>query len=215
MPFTIRAVVGKGWGQGPQHTKSLQSWFAHVPGLRVAMPSTPFDAKGLLISSIFGEDPTIIIEGRPVFSMREHVPEKMYRIPFGKALVRRQGTDITLAALGFLVPTALQAAERLREEGVDAEVLDLRTVAPLDEEAILESVAKTGRLVIIDPGWKSFGASAEISARVAEKALKSLKAPIARVAFPDTHSPTTVALESQFYPDEQTIRSAAKSLVKQ
>ena len=215
VPFTIRAIVGKGWGQGPQHSKSLQSWFAHVPGLRVAMPSTPFDAKGLLISSIFGEDPTIIIEGRPLFSLREQVPEKMYRIPFGKSLLRRKGTDVTLVALGFLVPIVLRAAERLVEHGVDAEVLDLRTVAPLDEDAILESVAKTGRLVIADPGWKSFGVSAEIGARVAEKALKYLKAPIARVAFPDVHSPTTVKLESLYYPDEGTVVTAVKSIVKQ
>ena len=215
MPFTIRAVVGKGWGQGPQHSKSLQSWFAHVPGIRVAMPSTPFDAKGLLMNSIFGEDPTIIVEGRELFNMWQVVPEEPYKVPFGKALQRRKGTDVTLVSLGSMVPLALQAADKLEEHGINTEVLDMRTVAPLDEAAILESVAKTGRLVIADPAWKSFGVSAEISARVSESAFKDLKAPIARVAYPNVHSPTSVALEALFYPDENVIVNAVKSIVKQ
>ena len=213
VPFTIRAVVGKGWGQGPQHSKSLQSWFAHVPGLRVAMPSTPYDAKGLLMNAIFGEDPTIIIEGRTLFSMRDAVPEEPYRVEFGRASIRRVGTDVTVAALGHMVPLALQAADFLQTEGISAEVIDLRTVCPLDEVTVLDSVAKTHRLIIADPAWKSFGASAEISARVSEQALSHLKAPIARVAFPDVHAPASAPLENLFYPNETDIVAAAKSLL--
>jgi pyruvate dehydrogenase E1 component beta subunit len=165
------------------------------------------------MSSIFGEDPTIIIEGRPLFSMKENVPEKPYMVPFGQAALRREGSDVTLVALGSMVPTVLQAADRLEEHGLSAEVLDLRTVVPLDEEAILRSVGKTGRLVIADPAWQSFGVSAEIGTRVAEKAFKYLKGPIARVAFPDVHSPTSVALEGLFYPDENTVIDTVKSVV--
>ena len=211
VPFTIRAVVGKGWGQGPQHSKSLQAWFAHVPGLKVAMPSTPHDAKGLLMSAIFGEDPTIIIEGRPLFSMTGMVPEEPYRVPFGRAVVRRAGNGVTVVALGYMVPVAMKAADLLQTEGTSVEVIDARTVAPLDEETILESVKKTGRLVIVDPAWKSFGVSAEIGARVADDAFPWLKAPIKRVALPDAHVPTSAALEQIYYPDEEQVIEAVKT----
>ena len=212
MPLTVRAIVGKGWGQGPQHSKSLQAWFAHVPGLRVAMPSTPRDAKGLLLEAIFGEDPTIIIEGRPLFSMTDEVPEEPYRISFGKAAVRREGEHATLVGFGYMVPMALRAAELLAEEGLEVEVVDPRTVVPLDEETILDSVRKTGRLVIADTAWTSFGISAEVGTRVAERAFKHLKAPIKRVALPDGHSPTSPALEKLFYPDETTVAGAVRSV---
>ena len=210
MPFTIRAVVGKGWGQGPQHSKSLQAWFAHVPGLRVAMPSNAFDAKGLLMSAIFGEDPCIFIEGRPLFNMIDEVPEEPYRVPFGTAYVARLGTDVTLVALGYMVPTALRAAELVQSEGINVEVIDLRTVVPMDEEAIINSVAKTGRLVVSEPAWRSFGVSSEIITRVAERIPNSLKAPAERVTFPDSHSPTSVALEKLFFPDENNIAAAIR-----
>jgi len=212
MPFTVRAVVGKGWGQGPQHSKSLQAWFAHVPGLKVAMPSSAFDVKGLLMSAIFGEDPCVFIEGRPLFNMSEAVPEEPYKIPFGMASVKMTGNDATVVALGYMVPIAMQAAEILQSEGISTEVIDLRTVAPMDTAAILQSVAKTGRLVVTDPAWKSFGVSAEIVARVMEQGHQNLKAPITRVTFPDTHSPTSVALESEFFPDSDDIAAAVRRL---
>jgi len=210
MPFTIRAVVGKGWGQGPQHSKSLQAWFAHVPGLRVAMPSNAFDAKGLLMSAIFGEDPCIFIEGRPLFNMTDEVPEEPYRVPFGTAHVARPGGDVSLVALGYMVPIALRAAELVQAEGISVEVIDLRTVAPLDEEAIINSVAKTGRLVVADPAWRSFGVSAEIITRVVESAPNSLKAPAERVTFPDSHSPTSAALEKYFFPDDAAVAAVVR-----
>src|SRR5205809_2866414 len=151
MPVTIRAIVGKGWGQGPQHSKSLQAWFAHLPGLRVAMPATAYDAKGLLLESIFSECPAIFIEGRSLFSMTSAVPEPAYRIPFGQAVVRRPGTEATVVALGMMVPPALRAAAELAREGVSVEVIDLRTVSPWDKKAVLDSVSKTRRLVVADP----------------------------------------------------------------
>ena len=211
VPLTIRAVVGKGWGQGPQHSKSLQAWFAHVPGINVVMPSTPHDAKGLLLNAIFGEDPTIIIEGRPLFSMTDAVPEDPYRVPFGQASVRRQGSDVSVIALGHMVAVAMRAAEQLEDEGIDVEVVDPRTIVPLDHQAIVDSVAKTGRLVIVDTSWKSFGVGAEIAARVTESALSDLKAPIVRVALPDAHAPTSAPLEKVFYPDERDVMIAVKT----
>jgi len=213
VPFTIRAVVGKGWGQGPQHSKSLQAWFAHVPGLQVAMPATPADAKGMLLNAIFGSDPTIVIEGRSLFSMKDEVPEEPYRVPFGHAAVRRAGSDVTVVALGNMVPLALKAAEQLQAQGISAEVIDLRTVVPLDEDAILKSVAKTGRMVIADPAWRSFGVSAEISARISEKTA-DLKAPVQRLAFPDVHTPSSSPLEEDFYPEEEAVVASVKSVLE-
>lgn len=211
MPLTIRVVVGKGWGQGPQHSKSLQAWFAHVPGLRVAMPATAFDAKGLLMEAIFGEDPTIIIEGRPLFSMTDAVPEEPYRVPFGSAIVRREGKDATIVAIGYMMPVALRAAERLSKEGLAVEVIDPRSIVPLDNHSIIESVRKTRHLIIVDPAWKSFGVSSEISARVTEQAFKYLDAAPTRVSLPDGHTPTSSALEKIYYPDEDAVVAATKA----
>src|SRR5258708_28934106 len=155
-PVVIRAIVGRGWGQGPQHSKSLHAWFAHVPGLKVAMPATAFDAKGLLLESIFGEDPVLMIEHRSLFTLKDRVPEVPYRVRFGKAAVRRRGSDVTLAAIGVMVPFALRVAASLAEQGVDAEVIDMRTVSPLDSDGVCASVEKTGRLAVLDPAWGSF-----------------------------------------------------------
>ena len=164
LPVTIRTVVGRGWGQGAQHSKSLHAWFAHLPGLRVAVPATASDVKGLLLESIFGENPTIFIEHRSLFSMTDDVPENPYRIRFGHAAVRRPGSDITLVAIGSMVPMALRVASRLEAEQIDIEVIDLRTVSPLDSATILSSVSKTKRLAVADPGWRSVGVSGEIIA---------------------------------------------------
>src|SRR5256884_1560052 len=143
MPVTIRAIVGKGWGQGPQHTKSLHTWFAHIPGLQVVMPGTPADAKGLLLASIMSDDPTLFIEGRSLFSMQEDVPDAPYFIRLGQAVVRAEGKDVTLVTMGSMVPLSLQAAKTLRESNIAAEVVDVRTLMPLDMASILASVKKT------------------------------------------------------------------------
>jgi pyruvate dehydrogenase E1 component beta subunit len=212
VPVTIRAIVGKGWGQGPQHSKSLHAWFAHLPGLRVAVPSTAYDAKGLLLESIFGEDPTIIIEHRGLFSMMDEVPEMPYRVRFGQAARRRAGRDVTIAAIGMMVPFVLRVADRLLENGIRAEVLDLRTVSPLDVESICTSVAKTRRLVVADPAWQSCGVAAEVIAAVCENAGDRLAAPPLRICFPDSHTPMSASLEKEYYPDEDGVLSRIQAL---
>lgn len=209
-PVTIRTVVGKGWGQGPQHSKSLHAWFAHLPGLRVAMPATASDAKGLLLESIFGEDPTIVIEHRSLFSMTDCVPEAPYRVRFGKAVVRRPGRDVTLVALGMMVPICLRAAEQLAHEGIDVEVIDPRTLSPFDEATVYESLSKTGRLVVADPAWQSGSFAAEIVARVCENVGQLLRAEPVRVCLPDSHTPMSQALEQCYYPDESAVVAAVR-----
>jgi pyruvate dehydrogenase E1 component beta subunit len=210
MPVTIRTIVGKGWGQGPQHSKSLHSWFAHLPGLRVAVPATAYDAKGLLLESIFSETPAIFVEGRGLYSMTDDVPEEPYRVRFGQAVVRRPGKDATLVAIGSMVPTAMRAAATLEKTGVDVEVVDPRTLTPLDRRTICDSVFKTRRLVVADPAWHSFGAAGEIITTVVENLGDKLKAKPVRVTLPDSHTPMSMALEPEYYPIEDDIVEAVR-----
>jgi len=214
MPLTIRAIVGKGWGQGPQHTKSLHAWFAHVPGLQVVMPGSPADAKGLLLASIMSDDPTLFIEGRGLFSMREDVADAPYFIRLGDALIRREGGDVTLIAMGSMVPLCLEAVDALAADGVSAELVDLRCLVPLDVERILTSVTKTRRLVVADPGWRAYGASAEIVAVVAERLGPTLRSRPRRVTWPQSAVPTSSALEAQFYPTSTDIAAACRASVE-
>ena len=196
LPVTIRAIVGKGWGQGPQHSKSLHAWFAHLPGIRVAVPTTPYDAKGLLLESILGECPSIFVEGRSLFSMTGEVPQKPYRVRFGEAAIRRRGTDVTVVAIGTMTPQAVRASTQLAVQGISVEVIDLRTLSPWDQKTVLDSVSTTRRLVVADPGWQSFGAAAEIVATVSERLNGRLAAPPARVTLPDSHTPMSSTLVS-------------------
>jgi acetoin:2,6-dichlorophenolindophenol oxidoreductase subunit beta len=212
MPVTIRAIIGKGWGQGPQHTKSLHAWFAHVPGLQVVMPASPSDAKGLLLSSIMSDDPTLFIEGRSLFSMREDVPDAPYFIRLGEALVRREGKDVTLVSMGSMVPLALQGADALAKSGISVELVDLRCLMPLDLSRVITSVKKTGRLVVAEPGWRTFGAGAEIVAAVVET-LGPMRSRPRRVAWPQSAVPTSSKLEEQFYPTSQDIETACRASV--
>ena len=214
VPVTIRAVVGKGWGQGPQHSKSLHAWFTHLPGLRVAMPSTAQDVKGLLLESIFGEVPSIIVEDRSLFSMTDHVPEKPYRVRFGEACVRCTGVDVTVVAIGGLVPASIRAAKTLGFESVSVEVIDPRTLTPLDIDTILNSVRKTRRLLVVDPGWRSAGVSAEVISSVCERLGADLACNPKRVCLPDSHTPMSSSLEKEYYPDENTIVNAVLSMLK-
>lgn len=213
-PVTIRAIVGRGWGQGPQHSKSLHAWFAHLPGLRVAVPATAYDAKGLLLESIFGEDPSIIIESRSLFSMTDHVPEYPYRVRFGRAAIRRPGNDLTFVALGMMVPLALRVASQLATEGIDVEVVDLRSISPLDKDTIRRSVAKTRRLVVADPGWQSAGFAAEVIAGVCEDLGASLSAPPARICLPDSHTPMSAALEEKYYPSDDSVAETVRNVCR-
>jgi pyruvate dehydrogenase E1 component beta subunit len=174
------------------------------------MPATAYDAKGILLESIFGEDPCLILESRSLFSQTTPVPEEMYRVRYGEAVYRKRGKDVTIVAIGHLVPLAMRAAGRLMEEGIDAEVLDLRTIKPLDRISIVESVARTGRLVVADPGWNMAGFAAEVLATVSEQIATQLKANPVRVTFPDSHTPMTQTLEAEFYPTDETIYRAVK-----
>jgi pyruvate dehydrogenase E1 component beta subunit len=213
VPLTVRAIIGRGWGQGAQHSQSLQALFAHVPGLKVAMPVSPYDVKGLLLASIADDNPVIFIEHRRLYDLTGPVPEEPYTIPLGKGVIRREGKDVTIIATSYMVTEAEQAADALTKEGIEVELIDPRTLKPLDEELILNSVKKTGRLVVADNGWKTAGVGAEIAARVAYAAFDSLKAPIVRVAFPDVPTPTTLALEQAFYPGPEDIMAAVKEVL--
>ena len=213
IPLVIRMIIGRGWGQGAQHSQSVQAWFAHVPGLKVVMPATPHDAKGLLIASIEDNNPVIFIEHRWLHNITSQVPEGLYRVPLGQAKVVREGNDVTIAAISCMTLEALQSAEMLAADGISAEVVDIRTLKPLDDALILESVRKTGRLLMADTSWKTGGFSAEIVARVAEQAFSDLKAPPGRVALPDCPSPTTRALANHYYPRAVHIVAMAKRMM--
>ena len=213
VPLVIWAVVGRGWGGGAQHTQTLQGLFNHVPGLRLVMPSRPCDAKGLLITGIADNNPVIIIEHRWLLRQTGYVPEGLYTIPFGRGVVRKPGKDVTIVAISYMVVEALLAAKELQEQDIDVEVIDPRTLKPLDEEIILNSVKKTGRLMIADTGWKTGGVNAEIAALVAEKGFKYLKAPIRRVACPDVPTPSSYVLEGAFYRGSRDIINSVREMM--
>lgn len=212
-PMVIRLLVGRGWGQGPQHSQSLHSWFAHIPGLKVVMPATASDAKGLLISAIEDDDPVIFIEHRWLHNVTGLVPEGLTREPIGKARVARAGTDVTLVGLSYMTLEALRAAEYLAQDGVSAEVVDLRSVRPLDRDTVLASARKTGRLVMADGAWATAGVSAEVLALVSESAFDSLKAAPVRLTLPDCPIPSTPALADECYPRANDIAAAAARLL--
>lgn len=214
VPLVIWAVIGRGWGTAAQHSQALQGLFMHVPGLRLVMPSTPYDAKGLMIASIMDNNPVIIIEHRWLFRFSGYVPEKLYSVPLGKGVIRRKGKDVSIVGSSYMVIEALKAAKTLAEQGIEAEVVDLRTLKPMDEEIILSSVEKTGRLLVVDTGWKTAGVCAEIMALVSEKGFRYLKAPIGRVASPDVPTPSSYVLEAKFYPGAEEIVASVKDLMK-
>lgn len=208
-PLTIRMIIGRGWGQGPQHSQSLQAWFAHVPGLKVVMPTTPHDAKGMLIAAVEDDAPVIIFEHRWLYNIKGPVPEDMYRVPLDKAAVIRPGKDITLAATSYMTLESMKAADMLAELGIDAEVVDLRSLSPIDGETLLASVGKTGRLVVADTGQAACGVSAEVIAAVTESGFESLAAAPRRVALPHIPTPTTPALADLYYPRAREIAQSA------
>jgi len=200
VPLVVRMIVGRGWGQGPQHSQSIQSWFAHIPGLKVVMPTTPYDAKGLLISSIEDNNPVIFIEHRWLYNISGTVPEEYYQVPLGKARIAKEGKDVTIASVSYMTLEAMRAAEMLATKGISAEIIDIRSLKPLDSETIVKSVKKTGRLVVADTGWLSGGISAEIIAKVTEQAFSQLKCPPGRIALPDGPTPTSQELSKYYYP---------------
>ena len=213
VPLVIRAVVGRGWGQGYQHSKSLHSLFAHIPGLKVVMPTTPQDAKGLLAASIRDNNPVIFIEHRWLYWAVDDVSEEPFTIPLGEGSVLRSGDDITIVATSWMNIEALRAAEILGRRGVTVEVIDPRTIAPFDDTLVVKSVDKTRQCIVADLAWLECGFSAEVATLVYEKCFGRLKSPITRIGFAPTPCPTTRTLENEFYPNAITIiRAVEKKL---
>jgi pyruvate dehydrogenase E1 component beta subunit len=213
VPMVLRVNVGAGRGTAAQHSQSFHSLFMHTPGLYVAAPATPYDAKGLLIEAIRNDNPVIFVEHKRLYNTRGSVPEEMYTIPFGKAEVRREGHDVTVVATHALVQSALEAAEEVAGAGISAEVIDPRTLSPLDGEAILSSVRKTGRLLVADEDHKRCGVAAEISAMVAEEAIEYLKAPILRNCSPDTPVPFSPPLEKSYIFGKERLLESIRRLM--
>lgn len=209
VPLTIRATMGGGRSSGAQHSQSWHAWFGHVPGLKVVVPSTPYDAKGLLKSALRDPNPVVVFEDKVMYSkIKGPVPEEEYLIPLGQADIKREGKDVTLIAVSRMVHPTLAAAEKLVAEGISAEVVDPRTLTPLDEETLVRSVAKTGGAVIVDEGYNRFGVTAELAAVVAYGAFDYLDAPIERLGALDVPIPFSPPLEFATIPDEERIIAA-------
>ncbi len=213
VPLVIRSIIGRGWGSAAQHSQALQALFLHIPGLKVVMPGTPYDAKGLLFSAVQDGNPIMFIEHRWLYDYTGYVPEEPYSVPIGKGIVRREGRDVTLVALSHMIVEASKAALVLEKEGIDVEIIDPRTVTPMDTQLIIESVKKTGRLVIADVACRTGGVGAEIACRVAESAHSYLRSAVQRINFPDTPTPASPALEEVYYPDSNAIVAAVSSSV--
>jgi pyruvate dehydrogenase E1 component beta subunit len=210
VPLVIRMIIGRGWGQGPQHSQSLQALFAHIPGLKVVMPTTPQDAKGLLIAAVEDDNPVIFLEHRWLHGVRDQVPEGLYRTNIGEARTLRHGTDVTIVAVSYMTLEALRAAESMDKEGISAEVIDLRSIRPWDVKTVLESVRKTRHLVVADTGWSTFGVSSEIISTVVEQGFGLLESAPERLGLPECPCPTSPVLAAQFYPRAGHIHRAAK-----
>ena len=200
VPLVIRLIIGRGWGQGAQHSQNFQALFAHIPGLKVVMPSTPYDAKGLLISSVEDNNPVIFIEHRWLYDMEGHVPEEMYRVPIGKANIVREGQDITIASTSYMTIESIKASRILEKLGISPEIVDIRSIKPLDIDLIIESVKKTGRLIVVDSGWKSGGIAGEVITSVVEAAFDYLQYKPQRITLPDIPTPTSHSLTRYYYP---------------
>jgi pyruvate dehydrogenase E1 component beta subunit len=211
LPLVLRAPGGGGLNAGPQHSQCLETWFAHIPGLKVVMPATPYDVKGLLKSAIRDDNPVIFLEHKALHGAKGEIPEEEYLVPIGKADVKREGKDVTVVTASRMVYDSLAAAKTLAEEGIDVEVIDLRTISPLDTETIFNSVAKTSRLVVAHEAVKSFGFGAEISALVNEEMLDSLDAPVLRVGAPFV--PVPFNLEKHYLPNAADVVNAVKKVV--
>ena len=212
IPLVIRTLIGDGWGA--QHSQGLHSLFVNIPGLKVVAPSTPYEAKGCLIQAIRDNNPVIFVEHFKLYAESGNVPEKSYVLPFGKAVIRKKGTDVTIVAISYMNVECLHVARQLQEVGVNAEVIDPVSLAPLDIDTIIKSVQKTGRLVVVDPAWTSCGVSAEIVARVSENLGAKKQISIERIGFAPVPSPNTPALEKYFYPSAETIARIILKMVR-
>ncbi len=213
VPVVFWGIINRGGEQAAQHSQSLHGMFAQVPGLKVVMPATPYDAKGLMIAAIREPNPVVFIDDRWLYKLEEPVPEEIYEVEIGRGNVVRPGNDVTVVASSFMVQESIKAAEMLVKEGINVEVVDLRTIKPLDENLILASVQKTGRLVVVDGGWRTCGLAAEVSALVSERAFGALKAPVVRITLPDCPAPASAILENAYYRTSTDIIRAVKSIL--
>ncbi len=214
VPVVIWGIINRGGEQAAQHSQSLHALFAHVPGLKVVMPSTPYDAKGLMVTAIKDDNPVIYMDDRWLYNLEGEVPREIHSVPIGKGIIRREGKDVTLVSTSYMVFESMKASEELETEGVEVEIIDLRSLKPLDEALLFESVKKTGKLVIVDGGWKTCGMAAEISALASENVFDYLKKPITRVTLSDAPAPASRILEKEYYPDSKTIVDAVKAVLK-
>jgi pyruvate/2-oxoglutarate/acetoin dehydrogenase E1 component len=212
VPLVLRTTMGASRRSAAQHSQSLHAWLSHVPGLKVAIPSTPYDAKGLLKTAIRDDNPVAIFEDKMSFTLKGPVPEAEYTIPFGVADIKRAGTDITLVATSSMVQVALEAAERLAEIGISAEVIDPRTTLPLDKQTLIESAKKTSRAIVVDEGYEGYGVTAEIAAVIADGAFYYLDAPVQRMGAMDVPIPFSPVLEDLTIPTAETVVEMAKTL---
>jgi pyruvate dehydrogenase E1 component beta subunit len=215
VPMVVRSTLGAGRRTAAQHSQSLHAWVAHIPGLKVVLPSCPYDAKGLLKTAIRDNNPVVFFEDKISYQRKGHVPDPNdeYTIPFGQADVKREGSDLTIIATSSMVHLALTAAAKLEEEGIQAEVIDPRTLVPLDKKTLVDSVKKTSRCIVVDQGYQSFGATAEISALVAEQAFYELDAPVRRIGAVDVPIPFSPGLEDQTIPTVASVIAIAREMV--
>ena len=213
VPVVIWGIINRGGEQAAQHSQALHALFAHIPGLKVVMPSTPYDAKGLMIAAIRDNSPVVFVDDRWLYDLEGEVPEEIYEVPIGKGNIRREGKDLTLVSVSYMAHESMIAVQELAKDDIDVEFIDLRTVKPIDQDLIFRSVMKTGRLLIVDGGWKSFGIAAEISALVSENIFEYLKASIARLTLPDCPAPASSELEKAFYISSENIIKSVKSII--
>jgi len=214
IPLLMRAIYGAGTSSGSTHSETLYSLFAHMPGLKVIVPSNPYDAKGLLVASLRDENPKVFFEHRLLYRMRGEVPEEQYVIPLGKANIVKEGTDITVVATGMMVHRALEAAEELKDKSISLEVIDPRTIVPLDTKSILSSIEKTSRLIIVDEDYYNCSFSSEVAALAADEGYEYLSAPVKRITTPNVPIPYNPKLEKHILPDASKIISTAQKLMK-
>ncbi|KMN36652.1 MULTISPECIES: alpha-ketoacid dehydrogenase subunit beta [unclassified Chromobacterium] len=213
VPFTLRLILGRGWGQGPTHSQNLQAWFAHVPGLKVVMPASAADAKGLLLSAIFDDDPVVFLEHRWVHPATDEVPKGDVRVPIGKAKTVMEGDAITIVAMSYLVAEARHACQALAQAGVHCDLIDLRSIKPLDMPALERSLAKTGRLLVLDTGATTGSVAGEIIARLSISHWSSFRCPPRRLCAPDCPEPTSYGLSKAFYTEAADIITAVGDML--
>lgn len=213
VPVVFWGIINRGGEQAAQHSQAMHALFSHIPGLKVVMPSAPYDAKGLMVAAIHDPNPVVFIDDRWLHGIHSDVPEALYDVGIGKAAIRKQGSDVSLVAISYMARIAEEAAEKMVADGIDVEMIDMRTAKPLDLETLLKSVKKTGRLVIADGGWRSFGWAAEVAALVSEQVFEFLKAPIRRVTLPDCPAPASQVLEKAYYPGVEAIVEAVQEIV--